>query len=641
MNRSFRIYTLLLTLSIALGGGGVYLLHVIISNNTPSKFASATTNPINNAHGSGDRFQLSLENYLNLHGNYPSSVSLTDPILNENSFKLRLAVYSFVAGLSDQDLTIELQAITGRTRGLSHAVRDILQTALVEKLAIFNPKAAVEYVIEQGKNRIDSSGLSYGQLGSYTDDETVYLPVVQSVFAEWASVDLNSAVEGAKTLEVDTKSNALSGILATQAGQSVATYRRIALELGDGNRGIERYLMSLETQPIEDIQATWHEVATLINPEQKIDSRTFEHILRHWYDQEGIEVLKEIYSSTLDENIKFDTIQQLLLLAAESNPKQTFEYVETILNDGLNFSHLYTVASAWATTDPLAAYKVVSNIEQIDQRETLQGSVVLTWARTKPRYVLRNLANFPTKFQDTARVDAIRTIAKTSPKEAAEFALRQSGRISGFDLLPTQVMREWVKQDVETAVEWIYNGPVSTENRRKWVNALVTNLVNTDPRRAFDLAVKQPLPEFSSFMGEGINTGLEEDIIRRIAYQDLELAVELLPRVRKGRTQSSAFASVGDLFIDRGHSQKALDLGLRLPNEDQTHYFLVITPNWATIDPVGLVESIKDLPTKEIRSSVASVLSNRWYRKNFTDDQLDKLKQYLSDADREALEQQQ
>ena len=45
---------------------------------------------------------------------------------------------------------------------------------------------------------------------------------------------------------------------------------------------------------------------------------------------------------------------------------------------------------------------------------------------------------------------------------------------------------------------------MSEENRYNWARALTSNLVISDPRRAFDFAVKQQIPEDTNFKGEGL-----------------------------------------------------------------------------------------------------------------------------------------
>ena len=108
----------------------------------------------------------------------------------------------------------------------------------------------------------------------------------------------------------------------------------------------------------------------------------------------------------------------------------------------------------------------------------------------------------------------------------------------------------------------------------------------------------------------------------------------------KARPRARAYTHIGDRYIEAGHSTKALNLGLKLPTEEQAKYFQSISYSWVRIDPEGIVESIEKIPTAEIRSSLALSMVSLWASENFTEEQLEVLKQYLSDSDRHALENQ-
>ena len=459
------------------------------------------------------------------------------------------------------------------------------------------------------------------------------------MFSDWASKDLKSAINVAKTLDFDAKSNALTGILAAQIDKPLKTHQQIAKELGDEKRAVDSYVESLATRRIDDAKVIWDEIITLIDSNNYRHSRVLLNITRQWYVQDGLSILDEINESSLDTNLKSGSIRQTLQLAAKENPEQAFQYALNVPSQDRFFQPLRSVVSTWSMSDPQAAYQAVSNIEKSGQREQLQRTVASTWARNEPRHVLENLENFPPNIQGYARMDAILAVALTSAKEAAELALEHGDDERVRGLLPSQVMREWVSQDIESAVNWVFNGPVSADKRYDWVSALSSALVPSDPRRAFDLALKQKIPEDGGSMGM-YATGIEAGVIRQIAYLDLELAVELLPQVREGRTRTSAYESLATIYINNGDTKTAFNLGLELPDADQTEYFQNISNTWVRVDPAGFVETLKDFPTEEIRSNIASTLTQSWYRDNFTEDQIEVLKQFLTESDRKALESQ-
>ena len=642
MKRSLSLTFALFFGGVVFGGGGAYLVSLNLSTNGSSETEPTVANPKAENLLSPDKSQSNQESSLQRSNKNQIRAMLENPTLHSNSFERRHTIYSYVAGLSEQELSIELQKYSSGSLELSYRVQDELQTALVKRLAIVNPEAALNFAITHREPALDSRWSGQGSWYSWSqpsgETEVPLLPLVQSVFTDWALSDLDGAISKAKTLNLDVRNNALAGIFNAQSGQSLATHRRIGKELGAEEFALDLFLNSLTTEQVEDPKAVWHEVVKLIDTNNFNHSIALDSIAQQWYQQDGFSVLDEISASKLDENLKTRTISHLLNLASEENPEQAFQYALTIPSEGFYSGPLNGVVSTWSASDPEAAYQAVSNIEKSGQREQARHNIVSIWAVNEPRYILENIDRFPPSLQTSARQQAIGTIASTSPKEAAELALEQgSGAFESY--LPSEVMRFWIEQDVEAAVNWVYNGPVAEEKQYNWVRALTSNLANSDPRRAFDLALKQAIPKGGSFMGMN-QTGLEADVIGQLAYQNLELATELLSKVREGNTKSNAFSSVGGRYIDQGDSKKAFDLGLQLPDKQQAQYFQSISYSWARIDPEGFVESIENIPTAELRSSLARSMMSQWARRNFTNEQLAVLKEYLSDSDQHAMENQ-
>lgn len=640
MKKSLAISIVLLSSGIVIGGGSTYLVHLATfakdsSNSLETSIDSASERipPSTTIVGDDARNPISTSDR-------PTD-SINDPSLEQNSFQRTLEVYSYVAGLTEQQITKELQHTTGDSHEFSPGVLMELQTALVEKLAIVNPSAAVEFAIEQKDLDADLFALDPFVLWQYAapTSETALMPFVRSVFKEWALSDLDDAVSNAKSLKKDARENALAGILEALSGETVATYRTVAKKLGNEEKGLDSYVMSFSTVNVEDPKATWDEIVKLVKPDNYGQTQVLGNIAQQWYQQDGLGVLDEINAGSLDENMIGDVVSQVLSFAATENPDQAFQYALTIPTQGRYSAPLYGVVGTWATSDPQAAYQAVTGVEQSGLRERLQQNVVSIWASNDPYYLLENQDNFPPQIRLGGISRALQKIAQTSPQEAAELALEQKeGMMGSLSYLPNQIMRYWIEQDVETAVNWVFNGPVSEEKRYNWVRALASSLVNSDPRRAFELALKQPITEGTMGM---YMPALEAQIIGQIVYTDLDLAVELLAQVREGQSRSQAYSSVGNKYIDQGDTVEAVALGTNLPPDEQASYFQNIANSWVRIDPSGLVESFKNLPTAELRSSLARTFLGPWRRESFTDSQLDVLRQYLSDADRKAMEEQQ
>lgn len=557
----------------------------------------------------------------------PSDIDLFDPRLHEDPIRRGTAIYTWVASLSEGELKDEIRR-TSDSKSRSNDVQQKLVTALIERLSITDPETALEFALTELIPEDDWTSSWYRWSSRSGEPVPANMPVVQSLFADWAQRDLKQAIQGAKALDLDAKSNALVGILYTQTGESLATLRELAKELISETIAEDFYVQSFSTSEIDDPQTAWKEVVALLEPGQFSHVDSLLNIGEQWYKKDGFFALDEIRASTIGTDLINHTILQLLGRAAEERPEQALQYSLSLPGESAFPRNSNIVVYVWAESDPDAAYQAVSGIENKTLRENLQGSVISVWASNDPRHVLDNLDTFPEDLQEDARADSISSIARTSPKEAAEIALHHSGSFEG-QMLARLVMSTWVIQDADAAIDWVFNGPVREQHRNSWVSHLTTFLVHTDPRRAFDLAVQQEIPTDS---GSAL-PGLEASVMDEIADQDLELALELLPGVREGITRSHAYSSIGKSYINAGDTSKAFNLGLELSGSNQAEYFQNISTRWARIDPAGLVESMEELPNAEIRSNIAKTVTSRWYRENFTEDQLNTLKQYLSDSE--------
>lgn len=623
MTRSTITALILLCLGIALGSGGMYLFHVTIVSDETLEVVQTTVELETIGSITSGRHPLTRDTFLRSSNDYQSAKSLEDPTLHQNSFARSLAVYTYVDGLSEDQITSALETTTSEEQELSQRVRYEFQTALVEKLVIFNPTAALEFLIEHQVTRNDRT----------------FLSSIESLFTDLASSDLKSAIILAKTLEADIKSNAISGIFATQVGESLATHQRIAKGLGDARQGDAFYLNSLGTQQFDDPQSTWNEVVILLRSKDFIPSRALINIAQQWYENDGLSMIDEISATSFNKNFERGIMHHIFEQEAEKSPEYAFQSAMKLPVDDRYTGIQEMVVSTWAKSDPQAAYEAVNSVKHSGQRRNLQLHVISRWARSKPRFVLENLEIFPPHIQEDATEAAIKFIARTSPREAAELTLKHVHSPWNSTLV-SDVMDEWTEQDLETAINWVYNGPLNESVSYEWVDALTSHLVYSDPRRAFDLAVRQKIPEGGGFGGM-YEIGLEVEVISQIARQNIDLAVELLPKVREGKTRLSAYKSIGNRHIGQGDSKQAFDLGLLLPFADQLEYFQSLSRTWARVDPHGLVESIEGFPTAKIRTNVASgLLSSGWSRRNFTDAQLESLKQYVSDSNRKPLEEQ-
>lgn len=624
MKRKLISLAIFFLLGIGFGGTSMYLVTVVPSTNW-FVFGNNSTEEFDSQESRSTRqSQLVTE-----EGGKPN-FSLEHTHLQANLFQRRLSIYSHVAKLSQQEVTNALATRKRNSMNLSPTVAKELQIALVEKLTSFDPTHALEFVIAHHENLNFYAPYSSIYSNSLEEREIPVIPVVQNIFADWTAYDLKSAISAAKLLRRDTKGNALTGILNSIDGDSFDTRRLIANALGYEHQIVEYVINSIPTGKIDDPQAVWEGVVTLIDANNQTHSQALWRILLQWYEQVGFSVLEKIRSSALNETSKSSVIQMLLSEVATHNPSKAFQFALTLPGKSRYSAEISAVIRQWSRSDPKAAFKAMSLIEKSGERLHFQEIVASTWASQDPSSVLDKLEMFTPKVRKVVINTAIESIARTSPRDAAELVVQFDENWD--DSLRNKVMQYWVKLDAEAAIDWVFVRIKTAENRYDWVRALTSYLVRTDPHRAFNVALQQQNFEELRLGFGRYQLGLEAEVINRLTRQDIELAVELLPRVREGKTQIEAYTRVARFFIKKGDTKRAINLGLQLSNSTQSDYYRNLSEHWAEVDSDGLVGAIQDFPTDEIRRTVVSnLLSSKRYQNRFSSKQSDQLKQFMTD----------
>lgn len=623
MKRLLSQIFLLGLIGLVLGGGIAYLLYVMMYSSASSPdHDSKPPNIVSLQESSiGDD---EARNY------DPTLRQFEDSSLTTHASELASEIYSFVALLPEQDLGVVLRRTANSSFRFQEDVQHKLQQALLERLTIFNPNVALNFALNHGNT--DKLTSDYSAALARMSFEFAAPPTsppkftyIETVFKIWAMNDLATAVAQGKQLDTSTRRLAIAGILASQVGESFQYLQDIASEMGEESLAVDAFLLSFNVEQLEDPKSAWEMVSSLITARNLLHEWVLKNILLRWYEIDGVSLVDEIQSSNLSDNIKSNTILLVLTRAAREVPKQALQVALNIPNDKrYKIPIVRNVVGTWTNFDPQAAFKYLDQVDDEFFRNSLPQTVVSTWARNDPHYVLENLDNFAPDLQQIATSSALGSISQTDPQLAAEHALTISSegtRTAAF----RQVLRNWMQQDLEEVIDWVDTTEASGQQRFELVSTLTSWLVSDDPVRAFELARSQNVLDWD-------NVGLEADIIRSIAqWEGVEMALDLLGQVREGKTRAVATAKVADQLINNGEIDAAIQLGLELPEAEQLEFFPQISRVWSRIDANGLVESIEQLPTAELRSAFVSTVL-RESSDDFTEEQMSELKKILTDS---------
>ncbi len=618
---------------------------VALSINSSESLDPTASNKTHISHSEANEQQTNNTLPGNLDNHIQALKQFEAPLQVTNFDEIEAAIYSYVAQLPARYLGDIFAATIDSSFGSTVRVRHKLQRALLERLTNFEAEEAVEYAVahdlpQQLVTLSSHASIRLSLRFALPPSAPAQSSFITTVFYSWATRDLSAATEHAHTLDTESRQLALKGILESQSGKSLDELREIAVELGSEKQAEDVYLAGFNTEQLEHPRLAWTKVSPLAESRNLQHEWVIKNVVLQWYEKDGVGIVDEIQATENLGNIKSATISLVLVKAVDDNPQSALQQALKVPMDVRPGNPIaLDVLSAWAISDPQAAYNALEEIDDPFLRDLAPRIVVSTWAVKDPQYVLANIEEFPPNLQASATASALGMIAKTAPLEAAELALEvKSSDVRSNSI--SQVLRVWVELDLEAAVSWVESVETTDQQKFELVSRLSNSLVSIDSRRAFEVARKETLLTWDK-------VGIEADVLRSIAQWDsVETAVELLAGVREGKTRAVASAKVAEFVIGNGDIDRALSLGLDLPDAEQAIYFPLITGSWVSVDSNSFVESIEQLPNAETRSKVVMKLFDSRhvdnyttsYIENFSESQVETLKQYLTDEDRATLD---
>ena len=517
----------------------------------------------------------------------------------------------WVAALTEDQIVNWLEQSTDTSWDASLANRTELQTNLLQKLSITAPERALSFALEKVLRKRNL--------------------MVRVVFEAWVNNDLHSAIERAKELrEQDFYTyTVVTSILGSRSDLPLDRLREIATDLGDERYAFSSYFRTLTDKKIDNPRETWYEIVNLVSRENVIDfaSDPLRRVAGAWIEEQSLEVLDEMMSSISVDTNYSSIISRIFSGISSDYPEEVFDYIMSNLGDrATEIIKSSEISYNWARKDAKGMLAKVKTLPASGFRRDLMRDAVRRWAENSPRQVLEQLALLPYQQRVYASRRAMVAFARTSPTEAAQFVLQVTD-VAMQEQLAGKLIQQWTAKDADAAKDWVLSLSTNEPLRDSLIRPLSWYLVRTDPRGAFELALHQP-----------IANGHEVSILHRIANQDVQLALELLPQVREG-DKTNAFITVGSALVQLRDTEQALSLANQLNEAEQTEFYQGIAMNWAWHDPKGLLRAVEDFPTaSKSRIAVAITVANL-VSPTYSDEEIVGLEKHISEKDKELLKQ--
>ncbi len=408
----------------------------------------------------------------------------------------------------------------------------------------------------------------------------------------------------------------------------------VSQEFNSSNLKGSRVVRQLDDSTSISSETTWNSI--LQDSDQRL-SYSIVHlgeIINERWKAIGLEMLNEVYKSSLS-SIDQDLVVSLALnIAISDDCASAFDQALSLEVEQEHRQWILSkIAMGWGNQDPLVALDSIvnANLQPQDDRIGLGKHVIASWSRDDPMGILTSLELLPSSLQRFGEHVALEEISRRSPSEGVEHIQMVSNPRRALSLAKL-VVRNWIRESPSDALQWVNSSTAKELGFNRELQAVAFGeLAVSDAGLAMDLALKEPLK-----MPRG---GLEVHVIRQVARDDVDFAMELLPRVRvAGQGYAEAYVYVGVALIESNDFSRALELGQHINRWNRSKYFMSIAEAWARQDGGSLLQYIGNIPIPEARSFAASYLvySNS-YTGVLNENQMKQAADYLSPRQRRQM----
>ena len=529
--------------------------------------------------------------------NFPQDLANLPPITDDYT---RMVALRALLSSSDEERVISLLEQSRQIRPEDRRLATRIE--IFRRFAVIDPVEAMKHTVDIAWNR--------------------RAPIVNAIFLEWATSDVDAAIAHAKTLSSADQRTALGAILRIQGDWSDDRIQALASEFGLESISAETLDQIQVARAFSDPRASWHALLE-DNRNENVQIQSLATILELWVDREGFDVVFEAMESISYLEYTSSILDPILTPIAQEDPHLAFELIQKF-DENARRNASFIVVGEWAAIDPVAAFETVSEFDfrPTYVKENLLQNIGNAWARDDPYEAIQELPKYLSSHNlQWVRGYALAEIVRKSPQDALD-VLNEIP--NGVEELGEAFVREWASSDARSALNWIR---LQDETLRpNLLENAIPGLIELDPELALNAALNQKIAE-----GQ---LGLEYEVIRILAQTDVDRATEMLPQVRDHEaTRKRAFSELGRALAYKNRSSAAIELGSKLPESFQDEYFREIINAIYNSDQVELYEILNLLPKPKYQQEAARYLI--WDRglggdshRYFTDEQLEKIQAY-------------
>ena len=530
-----------------------------------------------------------------------------------SKFTQEVALHNF---LLQQD-TNALVKLFKESKTIENGTRDQsenIQKTILQRLTEITPSKALELL--QGFTR---------------SQQRIFL---ESIYNVWAVVDLNSMLQHVQRTDTWEKQIALRSIVFSRENLSERETLNIARRLD--SELLVTLLISERHVHVTDqnTQELWQYLVN-DNAPDFLQTELLLDIAAAVDSEHGFDASFEFFDLDMTRADHYYIANTILSEFSNRDPISLFESSTVPTRHGaldLSFSARNAALFEWAKLDPTAAFAAFSEIDldDVDAKYALE-SLLDGWAQTDAHGLLEVVDSLPKFGRSYAKYQAAFSIARDDPKIAIDIVNSLKGYTEELErrVYLEILVQVWADKDIDNTLDFVLTDEETEPIRDTLMAGIVRQLTHVDPEHALNIAL-----EYAPVNQPETGThSLDLIVVETLAQQDVEKAVEWLPRVLK-ESKLQAVDSIGRAYISGGQPLKAIELRTQLEGVRQSEYIQEILKFWANSQPELLYSNIDELPSRELKSKAA------WWLLELNDNadvltarQIRQTQQFLLDAD--------
>ena len=448
-----------------------------------------------------------------------------------------------------------------------------IQRLLFAGLARLNPELSLEVVWQSERSHWDK--------------------FFNVVFEEWAKSDPQLAAYSGTELWEPWKSKAFRTIFQTRKDLSDAERLELAETYG-ATRVLNELTVEKQLDEVLDEPKAAFELILQADIPVFRKSEMANWITARWIERAGEDnigsMLSLVHKTFTEEQYPWRLVVAKL---AANDPKLAWEQLSTLSLDAQKMLN-DEVFKAWVEQDPTSAIHALNESEYMSAETWEVNSLYAAWARAVWHQLPEKIHLVPDTYRTNMLTQVVRELLADHEEPSDIF--EQLKEIHSMGVNTTRTLETYFLYlsniDPATAMQ------LASENldeRNFVLSSILRELAVVDVSKAMEFALQQP-----------ISSGAEQTVIGAMFSQGwLQKGLDLLPKLREGRSASDVYVSAGALLIEHGRISEAIELANELPEGEQSRYFESLAGIRSFTNSYLFVPILPQLPSEEIRSRVA------------------------------------